>query len=140
MSVRSAGVTAAGQPLVPSTPTPEHAAARDRAGASPEDTQPAAAPAGAPLPPADPAHHAELGREGDAGPTGAPGPADAAELGTAVLDELEAELAEVEAALARLDDGSYGRCTTCGGPIDDEWLAQAPAIRHCRDHLPLVGD
>ena len=55
-----------------------------------------------------------------------------------VLDEIEAELAEVEAALTRLDDGTYGSCEVCGASLDDEQLAQRPLARHCQDHLPLT--
>jgi len=40
-------------------------------------------------------------------------------------------LDEVERALARLDDGTYGRCETCGEPIGDERLAELPVVRSC---------
>ena len=49
-------------------------------------------------------------------------------------DRLEAELDDVETALERLDDGTYGRCEVCGGPIDDQRLADQPAARTCADH------
>ncbi len=55
-----------------------------------------------------------------------------------LLDEVEAELAEVELALERLDDGTYGRCDVCHRPLPDELLVEAPASRHCTDHLPLA--
>ncbi|MEN9643434.1 MAG: hypothetical protein RL238_103, partial [Actinomycetota bacterium] len=38
----------------------------------------------------------------------------------AVHGQLVQQLAAVEAALARLDDGTYGRCERCGNPIPDE--------------------
>ncbi|MBA2281505.1 MAG: TraR/DksA C4-type zinc finger protein [Acidimicrobiia bacterium] len=47
------------------------------------------------------------------------------------LEEVEAELADVERALQRLDDGTYGVCEACGEPIDDERLAAHPATRAC---------
>ena len=42
--------------------------------------------------------------------------------------------AVVNAALARLDDGTYGLCEVCGEPIADERLATVPAARFCVDH------
>jgi DnaK suppressor protein len=45
------------------------------------------------------------------------------------LDALHLELSEVEAALRRLDEGTYGRCEACGGPIPDEVLAANPLAR-----------
>lgn len=55
---------------------------------------------------------------------------------TAVLEQVEAELADVERALRRLDDGSYGTCEACSSPIDDDHLAAQPAARYCADHRP----
>lgn len=42
-----------------------------------------------------------------------------------------AELANVEAALARLGDGSYGECVDCGNAIPFPRLAAYPAARRC---------
>lgn len=42
-----------------------------------------------------------------------------------------AELANVEAALARFTDGSYGECTDCGSPIPFARLTAYPAARRC---------
>jgi DnaK suppressor protein len=42
-----------------------------------------------------------------------------------------AELRIVEAALARIDDGSYGACTDCGRPIAPARLAGQPAALRC---------
>jgi RNA polymerase-binding transcription factor DksA len=51
-----------------------------------------------------------------------------------ILDQVEAELADVERALSRLDAGTYGRCDACGEPITDERLAALPAARFCIRH------
>ena len=51
----------------------------------------------------------------------------------AILESIEAELADVEHALRRLDEGSYGTCEACGRPIDEERLEALPATRLCRD-------
>ena len=50
-----------------------------------------------------------------------------------ILESVEAELADVEHALARLDDGTYGTCEACGRPIGDERLEALPAARFCLD-------
>jgi RNA polymerase-binding transcription factor DksA len=49
-----------------------------------------------------------------------------------ILEQVEAELAEVEQALGRLDEGTYGRCEACGGPIEDARLEARPEARLCR--------
>ena len=54
-----------------------------------------------------------------------------------LLDTIEQELADVERALALLDEGSYGQCEHCGGAIDDEMLITTPTTRFCAEHLPL---
>jgi RNA polymerase-binding transcription factor DksA len=53
---------------------------------------------------------------------------------TETLDAVDAELRAVEAALGRLDAGSYGRCEVCGGDIDAEVLSAAPLTRACAEH------
>jgi DnaK suppressor protein len=47
---------------------------------------------------------------------------------------LRDQLDDVELALTRMDDGSYGQCETCGGPIGEGRLEVMPAARHCIDH------
>lgn len=54
----------------------------------------------------------------------------------ALLEQVEAELAEVERALARLDDGTYGTCEVCAQPIPDGDLAADPTARLCAAHRP----
>ena len=44
-----------------------------------------------------------------------------------------AELAQIEAALARLDAGTYETCAYCGEPIDATRLAVVPYARTCTD-------
>src|SRR6202165_3560643 len=50
-----------------------------------------------------------------------------------ILEHIDAELADVEHALQRLDDGTYGTCEACGRPIGDERLEAMPAARFCVD-------
>ena len=42
-------------------------------------------------------------------------------------------LREIEAALKRLDDGTYGICTACGKPIEPERLEYLPWATQCAD-------
>jgi DnaK suppressor protein len=51
-----------------------------------------------------------------------------------ILEQVSAELADVERAIRRLDDGTYGVCEACGGPIGTERLHARPAATLC------VGD
>ena len=48
-----------------------------------------------------------------------------------ILEQVEAELADVEHALRRLEDGTYGTCEACGQPIDEARLEALPAARFC---------
>jgi DnaK suppressor protein len=41
------------------------------------------------------------------------------------------QLEETEAALARVDDSSYGLCRNCDEPIPGELLDRIPATRYC---------
>ena len=50
-----------------------------------------------------------------------------------ILDEIEGELADIEHALRRLDEGTYGTCEACGKTIPDERLEAMPAARFCVD-------
>ena len=43
-------------------------------------------------------------------------------------------LVQIDAALARLDDGEYGYCVTCGEEINADRLALDPAIALCLRH------
>jgi hypothetical protein len=54
------------------------------------------------------------------------------------VDSVEALLDQVDGALARLDDGSYGRCESCGTIIADDRLAETPTARTCAG-CPVPG-
>jgi len=51
-----------------------------------------------------------------------------------LLEDVEAEIADVRRALVRLGRGSYGRCEACGRQIPDERLSAVPAARFCFEH------
>ncbi|OLT53965.1 TraR/DksA C4-type zinc finger protein [Cellulosimicrobium sp. CUA-896] len=50
---------------------------------------------------------------------------------TALLAAATGHLADVDAALGRMDAGGYGRCERCGTPIPRERLLARPAARTC---------
>jgi phage/conjugal plasmid C-4 type zinc finger TraR family protein len=54
-----------------------------------------------------------------------------AELDIAGLRHALNELTEVDAALARLRDGSYGECSDCGEPIAPARLSAYPTATRC---------
>jgi RNA polymerase-binding transcription factor DksA len=55
------------------------------------------------------------------------------EADLSLLEQVQSELADVEHALRRLDDGTYGTCEACGKPIEDGRLEALPAARFCLD-------
>jgi RNA polymerase-binding transcription factor DksA len=48
----------------------------------------------------------------------------------------ENAIAEVEAALQRIRDGSYGNCQVTGNPISADRLRAIPWTRYCREAAP----
>lgn len=54
------------------------------------------------------------------------------DLQLADLDRHVAEVHAVEAALARMTDGSYGQCSDCGDAIAPERLAVQPTAQRCQ--------
>lgn len=60
------------------------------------------------------------------------------ETAIALTDEspnLTQLLQEVDAALARMERGSYGLCEVCHDPVETERLIADPLVRFCIDHL-----
>jgi DnaK suppressor protein len=63
-----------------------------------------------------------------------------------VEERYESELAQstrvlddVDLALQRLTEGTYGSCETCGAPILGADLSADPTRRVCEQHLALGG-
>lgn len=52
----------------------------------------------------------------------------------ALEDNLEGQLAEVDAALARMEVGTYGACRVCGKDIEEGRLRAFPAADDCMEH------
>jgi RNA polymerase-binding transcription factor DksA len=65
-------------------------------------------------------HEADLGRR-----------AADEELALDLLGAEEGVLAEATAALARMEEGTFGRCASCGKPIGSRRLVALPYARHC---------
>ena len=69
---------------------------------------------------------------GSVGDTGDESVADMlADIETAEVARDVEELRDIEAALARMDDGSYGSCVQCGGDIRFERLQANPSALRC---------
>jgi RNA polymerase-binding protein DksA len=61
------------------------------------------------------------------------------ELDEGLAEGAQQTLAEVDAALKRIDDGTYGVCEVCGKPIGEERLRAIPWTRYCIDDQRRVG-
>jgi RNA polymerase-binding transcription factor DksA len=53
------------------------------------------------------------------------------EVDLALREHVDAELAEIDAALKRLAAGTYGICEACGRPIEEDRLEAIPYARFC---------
>jgi DnaK suppressor protein len=53
---------------------------------------------------------------------------------SALLQQSSSGLAQVEAALQRIEDGTYGMCAVCGEPIAEGRLEARPWTPFCIDH------
>lgn len=60
----------------------------------------------------------------------------AAEMGEnkVLYDQLRRDLDDIEKALARMDEGTYGTCEVCGTEIGEARLEVMPSTRVCIDH------
>jgi DnaK suppressor protein len=55
------------------------------------------------------------------------------ELDDGLEENAEHLLAEIEAALGRIEDGTYGLCVNCGKPIGEDRLEAVPYATLCID-------
>lgn len=53
-----------------------------------------------------------------------------------IEERIEHEIAEIDDALERIEDGEYGKCQRCGKQISDQRLEILPATRYCLEHAP----
>ena len=61
-----------------------------------------------------------------------------AERLTTISADLRDILAQVNGALERMDDGTYGTCQRCGKPINPERLEAFPYVAFCIDCQTLL--
>ena len=57
----------------------------------------------------------------------------------ALRERNEIQLAAIERALGRIDDGTFGVCARCGGEIAPDRLTALPWAAHCIDCQWIVG-
>lgn len=60
------------------------------------------------------------------------------EVDLSMLEQVEAELVDIEHALQKVDQGTYGTCEVCKQPIDEPRLEALPATRFCLEHQTAV--
>jgi RNA polymerase-binding protein DksA len=61
------------------------------------------------------------------------------ELDEGLAEGAQQTLDEIDAALKRIDDGTYGICEVCGKPIGEERLRAIPWTRYCIDDQRRAG-
>ncbi len=85
----------------------------------------------------------ELGEIGSGGVDNHPGDTAGAaydrELDIGLEEGAQQTIEEIDAALQRIDDGSYGVCEACGKPIGDDRLRAIPWTRLCIDDQRRTG-
>ena len=55
------------------------------------------------------------------------------EVDESLEENAEQLVHEIDTALTRIDEGTYGTCARCGGPIPEERLAAVPYATLCLD-------
>ena len=61
------------------------------------------------------------------------------ELDQGLEEGAQQTLVEIDAALARIEDGTYGICEVCGKPIGADRLRAIPWARLCIDDQRRAG-
>jgi RNA polymerase-binding transcription factor DksA len=51
-----------------------------------------------------------------------------------ILEQLEAEIGDLDAALRKIDEGTYGTCEVCNKEIEADRLEAIPGARTCIEH------
>jgi RNA polymerase-binding transcription factor DksA len=57
------------------------------------------------------------------------------ETNSAILEQLETRLSEINEALSKIEKGTYGICYVCGEHIEEDRLSANPAARTCKVHM-----
>jgi RNA polymerase-binding transcription factor DksA len=64
--------------------------------------------------------------------------ADGRDTHASILEQVEAQLTDVDAAFERLERGAYGICEACGGQIEPARLEERPFARFCLEDQQRV--
>lgn len=70
------------------------------------------------------------GSDGEHDPEGATSAFERSQV-EALLDQSRRHLSDLDRALRQLEEGAYGTCEVCGGPIARERLIARPVARTC---------
>jgi RNA polymerase-binding transcription factor DksA len=57
------------------------------------------------------------------------------ENNNALVNELEQRLMEIDAALEKMEKGTFGACEVCDKPIEEDRLEANPAAKTCKAHM-----
>lgn len=57
------------------------------------------------------------------------------ENNTALVQELEGRLNEIDGALSRIANGTFGTCKVCNKEIEEDRLEANPAAATCKEHM-----
>jgi RNA polymerase-binding transcription factor DksA len=60
------------------------------------------------------------------------------EKNVSILEQVNAQLSDIDAAFGRLEKGSYGVCEACGRPIEPARLEERPFARFCLEDQQRV--
>jgi RNA polymerase-binding transcription factor DksA len=60
------------------------------------------------------------------------------EKNASILEQVEAQLTDIDAAFARLERGTYGTCEACGKQIEPARLEERPFARFCLEDQQRV--
>ena len=56
-----------------------------------------------------------------------------------IIEQLQSHRQAIDAALRRIDEGTYGKCERCGREIPFERLEARPATTLCVEHAQVSG-
>jgi DnaK suppressor protein len=60
------------------------------------------------------------------------------EKNVSILEQVNAQLSDIDAAFDRVDKGTYGNCEACGRPIEPARLEERPFARFCLEDQQRV--
>jgi DnaK suppressor protein len=60
------------------------------------------------------------------------------EKNVSILEQVNAQLSDIDAAFERLEKGTYGTCEACGRPIEPARLEERPFARFCLEDQQRV--